>query len=124
MLLAFLFEGTFGFWAGWRGYNMGASLQSEDVYEGLSKIPLCEGRSFVSEAACDEWIDLTYKKIPPEFWKNLDDEEKNEHELEEKDMWNAIRRFAGNCIKRRLYEDILRERKVSKENQLRTPLKK
>mmetsp|Transcript_22168 Transcript_22168/g.32627 ORF Transcript_22168/g.32627 Transcript_22168/m.32627 type:complete len:292 (+) Transcript_22168:177-1052(+) len=103
-IFTLLVEGTFGFWAGWRGYQL-TSSQTEGTYEAVAKIPLCEGRSAVSDGICAEWIDLTYNKIPPAFWRNLDDEDKM---LRDDRTWKAVRAFADNCVKRRSYEQRLR----------------
>ena len=41
---SFLFELSFGAWAGWRGYSI-LSSQNNQSYDEIAKIPLCAGRS-------------------------------------------------------------------------------
>mmetsp|Transcript_6407 Transcript_6407/g.9310 ORF Transcript_6407/g.9310 Transcript_6407/m.9310 type:complete len:260 (-) Transcript_6407:415-1194(-) len=103
---ALVFEGSFGIWAGWRGYNMTASLQSADLYDEVSKIPLCEGKSSISENLCPGWTELTYKKIPQSFWESIDDPE---DDFADKKFWAATRSFAENCLKRDLYAKEIRQ---------------
>lgn len=105
---SFLFEASFGAWAGWRGYSI-MSSQNTDSYDTISKIPLCAGRSKVSEKMCPRWIDLVHKEIPPAFFSNLDVEREEECKLKDPKRWQAVRAFADNCIKRRVYEDSYRK---------------
>ena len=97
-------EGSFSFWAGYQAYHW-AVEQSEDTYELLAQIPLCAGRSTVSERLCDDWIDITNKQIPSAFWKHLD-------QIGQRDerAWSAIRQFSENCVRRQRYEALLREK--------------
>lgn len=104
---AFVFEASFGAWAGWRGYNI-ISSQNAGSYEEISKIPLCAGRSSVADNVCPDWVNLVRREIPPPFWKNLDDGE--DCRLRDPRRWRSIRDFADNCIKRRVYEDSYRKR--------------
>lgn len=103
---AFLFEASFGAWAGWRGYNI-VSSQNKNSYEEIANIPLCAGRSAISEKVCPEWISLVHKEIPPPFWKNLDDGE--ECRLKDPQRWESVRNFANNCIKRNVFEESYRK---------------
>ena len=103
---SFLFEVSFGAWAGWRGYNILSSQNNNSSYDEIAKIPLCEGRSKISEAVCPEWVDLVHREIPKPFWQNLD--EKEESKLKDPKRWTAVLSFADNCIKRKVYEDSYR----------------
>ncbi|KAL7542659.1 hypothetical protein ACHAXR_012105 [Thalassiosira sp. AJA248-18] len=103
---AFLFEASFGAWAGWRGYNI-VSSQNKSSYEEISKIPLCAGRSSVSEHVCADWVNLVHKEIPKSFWSNLDHGE--ECRLNDPQRWRSVRDFSDNCIKRKVYEDSYRK---------------
>lgn len=105
---ALLLEGTFSFWAGWRGYHITASLQSGDVYDDITKIPLCEGKSIISDQVCREWIDLVHTKVPQSFWVNLDNPNGG---LSDEPTWRAIINFSENCAKRKQYEQMLRKSK-------------
>ena len=42
-IAAFIVEVSFGAWAGWRGYNI-VSSQNSDSLEAIAQIPLCAGR--------------------------------------------------------------------------------
>lgn len=98
----FLFEASFGFWAGRRGYQM-ASARSEGTYAEIARIPLCEGRSALAEGLCSQWVDLAHRRVPNAFWKNLDD-----GNLTDNKTWRAIWKFSENCMKREAYEKGLR----------------
>lgn len=102
-----MIKASFGAWAGWRGYNM-VSSQNKNSYEEISKIPLCAGRSSVAESVCPEWVDFVHKEVPKAFWKNLDDGD--DCRLRDPQRWRAVRDFADNCIKRKVYEDDYRRR--------------
>jgi len=103
---AFIFEASFGAWAGWRGYNI-VSSQNKSSYEEISRIPLCAGRSSISEKVCSDWINLVHKEINPAFWRNLDDGD--ECRMKDPQRWRAVRDFADNCIKRNVFEDSYRK---------------
>ena len=105
--IALICEASFGAWAGWRGYNI-VSSQHEDSYNEIAKIPLCAGKSLISEKVCDEWVELVHKEIPRTFWNNLDVLEQKERRLKDDRRWRAVRDFADNCAKRKAYEDIYR----------------
>ena len=102
---SFLFELSFGAWAGWRGYSI-LSSQNNQSYDEIAKIPLCAGRSRVSDKVCPEIVNLVHKEIPPPFWSNLDGDE---CKLKDPKRWRAVRSFADNCIKRSVYEESYRK---------------
>eukprot|EP00551_Chaetoceros_affinis_P011658 CAMPEP_0203665738 /NCGR_PEP_ID=MMETSP0090-20130426/2903_1 /ASSEMBLY_ACC=CAM_ASM_001088 /TAXON_ID=426623 /ORGANISM="Chaetoceros affinis, Strain CCMP159" /LENGTH=253 /DNA_ID=CAMNT_0050529399 /DNA_START=100 /DNA_END=861 /DNA_ORIENTATION=- len=110
---SFLFEGMIGFWAGWRGYHVAASMQGEDVIEDITNIPLTQGRSITSDEICSELSNLVRNEIPNEFWQNLEQEDNLKHES----SWRNIIRFSDNCIKRKAFEDILRAKNGIKDNE-------
>lgn len=103
---AFVFEASFGAWAGWRGYNI-VSAQNKNSYEEISKIPLCAGMSSVSENVCPDFVSLVHKEIPRAFWSHLDDGE--DTQMKDPQRWQSVRDFADNCIKRKVYEDSYRK---------------
>mmetsp|Transcript_38256 Transcript_38256/g.81661 ORF Transcript_38256/g.81661 Transcript_38256/m.81661 type:complete len:264 (+) Transcript_38256:216-1007(+) len=105
--VSFLFEASFGAWAGWRGYNM-VSSQNKSSYEEIARVPLCAGRSSVSDNVCPDMINLVHKEIPPAFWKNLDDGE--ECRLKDPLRWRSARDFATNCVKRNVFEESYRQK--------------
>ena len=117
---AFLFEGMFGFWAGWRGYHMGLSMQTQDMVEEITKIPLVEGRSIISDELCHDLNTLIHDEIPKVFWKNLDVNKNNSYEdgLKHEETWRNIIKFCDNCSKRKVYEDMIRNRngRITKNN--------
>ena len=102
---SFLFELSFGAWAGWRGYSI-LSSQNNQSYDEIAKIPLCAGRSRVSDKVCPEIVKLVYKEIPPPFWSNLNEDE---CKLKDPKRWRAVKSFADNCIKRSVYEESYRK---------------
>lgn len=105
-ITAFVFEASFGAWAGWRGYNI-MSSKNTSSYEEIAKLPLVAGRSKVAERVCPEWINLVQKEIHPEFWKNLDHGE--ESRLRDPQRWRLVRDFARNCVKRNAFEESYRK---------------
>ena len=112
----YLFEGTFGFWAGYRGYYMALNMQSEDTLEELTQLPLCEGRSIVSDELCDDWTKLVHSEIPSSFWLNLDSRD-SAAQMEYEKRWRAILQFSENCMKRKTFEENLRRKLKLKENE-------
>ncbi len=104
--VAFLFESTFAFWASWRGYNVAASMKANNLSDEITKLPLCEGKSIVSEEFCPDLVNIVNDQIPPEFWKNMEDEDT----LQNHEYWKHILSFSANCQKRKKYEDIIRHR--------------
>ena len=97
-------EGAFSMWAGFRAYDY-SSQQSTSSYTTVSQIPLCKGRSQVSEVLCEEWIDITNNRIPNEFWKV---HQSGERLLRDDQTWTAIHQFALNCQKRNAFEKQIR----------------
>ena len=83
------------------------SSQNSSSYDEIAKIPLCAGRSAVSEKVCPDWISLVHNEIPPAFWKNLDDGDYCR--LKDPNRWKAVRDFAHNCINRKVFEDSYRK---------------
>ena len=102
--IAFLFEGTFTFWAGWRAYHAALSIQSNDMYHELASIPLCRGKSHVSDTICLDWIQLTNNTIPSEFWDHMKQEQTD---LKHPNTLKAIYTFSQNCLKRKKIESLI-----------------
>ena len=100
-------ESSLGFWVGVRTYS---KLTEKDggTFEGISKVPLVEGRSALSDGLCKEWINVS-QRIPPEFWHNLKAEDNSN--LKSFQTWKAIRSFADNCVLRAKQEQTLRTKK-------------
>ncbi len=103
--VSFLFETSFGAWAGYRGYTI-MSAKNTSSYDEIAKIPLCAGRSIVSEKICSEWVDLVHNEMSPDFWKNLEEEDCR---LKDKGRWTSVLSLADNCIKRKAFEDSYRK---------------
>jgi hypothetical protein len=98
-------------WAGFRAYDF-ASQQSTSSYTTISQIPLCKGRSQISEALCPEWVDITNNKIPSEFW-----EAHQTGNLRDEKTWTAFRQFSLNCQKRHaLEEQIRKEERIASDS--------
>jgi hypothetical protein len=91
-------------WFGFRSYDYASYNRSEASWEAVADLPLCQGRSRISETLCPEWTKTTKTMIPEPFWKALDD-----GKLRDERTWTAIRRFSINC-----------ERRLSLESKLRT----
>lgn len=115
-------ESSFGMWAGWKGYNKVSSMQ-KGTYETIARIPLVQGRSALAEGMCAEWTELTYQRVPPAFWKNLDNERKEAlaldptaPKLKDPRTWRAIHSFAENCLKRDAYVEQIRQDRGLDEN--------
>ncbi|KAL3817628.1 hypothetical protein ACHAXA_011716 [Cyclostephanos tholiformis] len=105
--VAFIFEAAFSGLVGWRvGYSK-VSSQNANSYEEIAKIPLCSGRSSISDKACPDLVDLVHNEMPPLFWENLDN--KKENRLQDPQRWQAIRTFADNCIRRKMFEEYYRK---------------
>lgn len=102
LFAAFFVEGMFSVWVGFRFYGY-ASDRTEGGWEAVSELPLCKGRSRISEALCPEWIQTTNTRIPESFWKALDD-----GKLRDERTWNTIQAFSVNCERRKLTEARLR----------------
>jgi hypothetical protein len=105
--VAFVFEAALSGLVGWRvGYTK-MSSQNANSYDEIAKIPLCAGRSSVSDKACPDLVDLVHKEIPHSFWENL--ENKEGKQLLDPQRWQAVRSFADNCIKRKMFEESYRK---------------
>jgi len=109
-------EGLFSFWVGYRCYDYlshksspdGANSnnhtrQPTDSVDAIAALPLCRGRSKISEALCPGWIDVTKQQIPGAYWKAL-----KEGRLRDERIWNAILKFSSNCERRLASEGALR----------------
>jgi hypothetical protein len=92
----------FSLWVGFRCYDY-ASHHSEANWEAISEIPLCKGRSRISEALCPEWIETTNAHIPEEFWKAL-----ATGKLRDQRTWTSIHNFSINCERRLSVEKKIR----------------
>jgi hypothetical protein len=101
--VAFFIEGMFSLWAGFRCYDY-ASHRSQGSWEVVSQLPLCKGRSRISEALCPQWVEITNSEIPDQFWKALE-----EDKLRDKQTWKAIYSFSKNCERRWAAEKLLRK---------------
>ena len=87
-------EGMFSLWAGFRCYDY-SSHRSQRTWQAVADIPLCQGRSRVSDALCAEWVETTHNKVPAEFWDAV-----TEGTVRDQQTWNAIRTFSMNCERR------------------------
>lgn len=105
-----LFEGTVAFWSGYRGYFLAVDIRSDDVYDEIVSLPLCEGRSIVSDTICDEWHRLIHHEVSPDFWKNMDEKNDGAKELRNQEFFQAVLDFDEACRKRRAFEDVIRLR--------------
>ena len=102
----------FAFWASWRGYNLAASMQTQDMTDEVTKLPLIQGRSIVAEEVCDDIINFVNHEIPPEFWKNLH----VDGALSNATTWQQIIRFSDNCVRRKQFENDIRRRQGKKDD--------
>mmetsp|Transcript_43568 Transcript_43568/g.105646 ORF Transcript_43568/g.105646 Transcript_43568/m.105646 type:complete len:287 (-) Transcript_43568:1647-2507(-) len=87
-------EGMFSLWVGFRCYDY-SSHQSQSTWQAVADIPLCQGRSRVSDALCPDWVETTHKEVPTEFWDAVSD-----GTVRDPQTWNAIRSFSMNCERR------------------------
>lgn len=110
-------EGSFSVWVATRAYQY-QSRNSNGAYETFAQLPLSSGRSIVSEAICDEWINITTQKIPKAFWKNLVIKDG----LRDERSWRAILAFSVNCQKRARLEKKLKVAKGSAEEEKQPPI--
>lgn len=116
---SFLFESTIGFWASYRGYHLALNIKADDVYRDMVEIPLCPGRSTVSDVICKDWSKIVKYQIPKEFWTNL---EKPSVTVENEAFFRAVLGFEEACSKRKRYEEIIRKRKaLARENPIFIP---
>jgi hypothetical protein len=107
--VVFIFEAALSGLVGWRvGYTK-ISSQNENSYDEIAKIPLCAGRSIVSDKTCPDMINLVHREIPRAFWENLNGKE--ESRLQDPQQWQAICAFAENCIKRNAFEESYRKQR-------------
>ena len=107
--LVFIFEAALSGLVGWRvGYTK-ISSQNENSYDEIAKIPLCAGRSIVSDKVCPDMINLVHREIPRAFWENLNGND--ESRSQDPQQWQAIRAFADNCIKRNAFEESYRKQR-------------
>jgi hypothetical protein len=100
---AFFVEGMFSLWVGFRSYDYASHYRSEASWQAVADLPLCQGRSRISEALCPEWIQTTKTLIPEPFWNALED-----GKLRDERTWTAIRNFSVNCERRLSMEAKLR----------------
>jgi hypothetical protein len=112
--VAVFIEGAFSIWVGYRGYDY-ASHQSQGSYETIAEIPLCKGRSRITDALCLEWVDISTNQIPRAYWKILEQEEEG---LRDEKTWRAIQQFSKNCAKRLAVEDRIRKERGLVNNEL------
>lgn len=85
------------------GANNNRSHQPTDSVDAIAALPLCRGRSKISEALCPGWIDVTKKQIPGAYWNALED-----GRLRDERTWKAIHEFSSNCERRLASEGALR----------------
>jgi hypothetical protein len=103
-LPALFVEGLFSLWVGFRSYDYASHHRSEASWDAVAEIPLCQGRSRISEALCPEWIRTTRTQIPEPFWKAYQD-----GKLRDQRTWTAIRNFSANCERRLAVEHRIRQ---------------
>lgn len=101
--IALLIEGSLSFWVGYRAFQL-ASQTTEGAYERIAQVPLCKGRSIIADNVCSEWVQITKKEIPQGYWDNVD-----EAKVQDTKSWNAFRSLSQNCVKRKLYERVVRK---------------
>lgn len=106
---SFLFESTLGFWAAYRGYHLALDMKSDDVYDDLVNLPLCTGKSQVSDVICNEWINIVNYQISDDFWANVNHNSSGGN-LKNEDFFRAVLGFKDACMKRRRYEEAIRKR--------------
>lgn len=108
---SFLFEGTVGFWSAYRGYQLAVSLRSDDVYNDMVSLPMCEGKSIASDTICEEWHKLIKYKVSPDFWKNMNGTEaEGAKQLNNEEFFKGVFEFDAACRKRKAFEDVVRLR--------------
>ena len=106
-VVAYLVEGTFSIWVGYRCYDY-TSHRSKDSMNAIAELPLCRGRSRVADALCPEWNQITNTQIPSSFWQALED-----GKIQDERTWFAIQSFSTNCERRRAVEKSIRSRDLS-----------
>lgn len=100
--VAYLVEGTFSIWVGYRCYDY-TSHRSKDSMNAIAELPLCSGRSRVADALCPEWNQITKTHIPSSFWQALED-----GKIQDERTWFAIKSFSTNCERRLAVEKSIR----------------
>ena len=106
-VIAYLVEGTFSIWVGYRCYDY-TSHRSKDSMNAIAELPLCSGRSRVADALCPEWNQITNTQIPSSFWQALED-----GKIQDERTWFAIQSFSTNCERRLAVEKSIRSRDLS-----------
>jgi hypothetical protein len=96
-------------------------MRSGNIYEDVVNLPLCEGRSIVSDTICNEWQDIIRHKIAPEFWENLNERSQFEGgeqcKLKNPEFFKGVLEFNQACRKRKSFEDIIRKREGKKPDE-------
>ena len=105
--IAYLVEGTFSIWVGYRCYDY-TSHRSKDSMSAIAELPLCSGRSRVADALCPDWNQITNTQIPSSFWQALED-----GKIPDERTWFAIQSFSTNCERRLAVEKSIRSRDLS-----------
>lgn len=111
----FMFESMFGMFIGYKiGYSQLSAQTNEVTYSEIAKLPLCAGRSHVCEQACSDVVSLVHHEIPTAFWKIVQEEVdvrggEATSRLKDPERWQAIRNFADNCVKRKMFEESYRK---------------
>lgn len=135
-VFAFTLEGSFGFWAAYKGFgiavdkqvnidnfNTESSAGTGTIQEEIIKLPLVQGKSLVSESICDEWTKIVKYRVPKDFWKAVEMDHntarivKTEKEndalshsqsrIRQGSFWDAVLKFESACTKRRYFEDFI-----------------
>lgn len=76
-------------------------VDRKKLMDDMSKIPLVEGRSLVSDELCDEFVDV-YRRIPKHTWDKYEGKS---------DALDAIGGFVKNCIRREIVEKKILEKR-------------
>lgn len=77
-------------------------VDRKKLMDDMSKIPLVEGRSLISDELCDDFIDV-YRGIPKKTWDTYQGKS---------DALDAISGFVMNCMRRQVVEkEILEQRR-------------
>mmetsp|Transcript_17033 Transcript_17033/g.25031 ORF Transcript_17033/g.25031 Transcript_17033/m.25031 type:complete len:312 (-) Transcript_17033:81-1016(-) len=135
-VFAFALEGSFGFWAAYKGFGIAVDKQvtidnfntersTGTIQEEIIKLPLVQGKSLVSETICDEWTKIVKYRVPKDFWKAVEmdsntakimnTKEKNDalsqsqSRIRQGFFWDAVLRFESACAKRKYFEDLIRK---------------
>jgi hypothetical protein len=76
-------------------------VDRKKLMDDMSKIPLVEGRSLVSDKLCDEFVDV-YRRIPKKTWEKYQGKS---------DALDAIGGFVKNCLRREIVERKILEKR-------------